>query len=103
MVRASAHGERSLAYHRESDKNLFVVRHLPLLLNSSITTWRIMIMPTMLPKKSPTYSPHCLDSGGKKKKLKGKLKSAVSLKTSHAEVGRPSLMFSAYVLSQERH
>lgn len=59
-------------------------------------------MPTMPPKKSPAYSPHCLDSG-KKKKLKGKLKSAVSLKTSHAEVGRPSLMFSAYVFSQGRH
>ena len=62
------------------------------------------MMPTMPPKKSPAYSPHCLDSEKKKKKkLKGKLKSAVSLKTSHAEVGRPSLMFSAYVPSQGRH
>ena len=62
MVRASDCGERSPAYHREPDKNLFVVKHLPLLLNSSITTWRIMITPTMPPKKSPVYSPHCLDS-----------------------------------------
>jgi hypothetical protein len=55
-----------------------------------------MTTPTMPPKNSPAYSPHCLDP---EKKVKGQSQKHCSLKTTYTEVRRLGLMFCFYILS----